>query len=209
MVELTGMFGEEIKLALEALHEGIDAGKKTVKATHDFESKLIAIDQLLMFVHEDYWQEDIGQLLIEISDKIKALREELEALEKGEIHIILEEEATKKKSAFWILKHRKKIEEEIKEEIEVSINIIKKLEATFVSIKALFVKSKHIFSVNIGKATINKIKIELEEGEEEVKHILEKLMQFILAYEHLFTHIREDVQLAIKLMESSKQVEDK
>ena len=44
------------------------------------------------------------------------LRDDLEKLRKGQIHFIVKEEATEKKGRKWILKHRKKVEEEIQDQ---------------------------------------------------------------------------------------------
>ena len=191
MVELTGELAEEAQEVLNDLHVGIDVGKHIVTATHDFETKLLATDMLFMHIDFNYSHyEDLNGFFVEVSETIVELRDELEALGKGEIHILLEEEATEKKSTKWALKHRKKIEEEIKEEIEVDINIIKKIQVALVKIRRFFEEAEHLFSIHIKTATVEKMKIELEEGEEEVKHILRTLLQFILVYEKIFTQAR-------------------
>lgn len=98
MVELTGELGEEAQEVLNDLHIGIDAGKKIATATHDFELKLLAIDNVIMHIQFNYMEhEDLNEFFMEISDELVELRDELEALKKGKIHVILEEEAAEKR----------------------------------------------------------------------------------------------------------------
>ena len=119
MVDLTGELAEEAQEVLNDLHIGIDAGKKIATAAHDFEIKLLAMDKLIMHIQFNYGEhEDLTAFFGEISDEIVQLREGLEVLEKGAIHVVLNEEAADKRGAFWTLRHRKKIEEEVKEEME-------------------------------------------------------------------------------------------
>ena len=187
MVDLTGELGEEAQEVLNDLHIGIDAGKKIANTTHDFEVKLLAIDMLIMHIQFNYMEhEDLNEFFMEISDEIVELRDELEALEKGEIHVILEEEAAEKKGTSWILKHRKKIEDEIKNEADIDKAILQKIYQAFSSLKEKFSQVDHLFSVDIEKATVKNVKLELEEAEEEVKHILERLMGFFVTYEKIF-----------------------
>ena len=192
MVDLTGELGEEAQEVLNDLHIGIDAGKKIANTTHDFETKLLAIDMLIMHINFNYMEhEDLNEFFMEISDEIVELRDELEALEKGEIHIVLEEEAAEKKGTSWILKHRKKVEDEIKEEADIDKAILQKIHQAFRSLKEKFSQVDHLFSVDIEKATVKNVKLELEEAEEEVKHILERLMGFFVTYEKIF---REELE---------------
>lgn len=187
MVKLIGEFGEEAQEALRDLHRGIDAGKSIVTAVHDFEIKLSAVDIVIGHIEFNYSHyEGLYAFFTELSDMIVELRDELEQLEKGEIHFVLEEEAAKKKSTQWILMHRKAIEEVIKEEKEVDKQIIRKIHRAFVKLRKLFIKSEHLFSLYIRKTEIKKFKLKLEEDEEQVKHILEQLMRFIFAYEKIF-----------------------
>ena len=51
MAELTGEMGTEAQEALMDLHTGIGAGKKIITATHDFETKLLAIDTVIGHIH--------------------------------------------------------------------------------------------------------------------------------------------------------------
>ena len=187
MVELTGELGEEAQKVLNDLHIGIDAGKKMVTATHDFEVKLLAIDMLIGHIQLNYMKhEDLTDFFMEISDEIVELRDELEALKKGEIHVILEEEAAGKKGTSWILKHRKRIDDELKEEVDIDNAILQKIHQAFRSLKEKFSQVDHLFSIDIKKATVKTIELDLEEAEKEVKHILERLMGFFITYEKIF-----------------------
>ncbi len=187
MVDLTGELGEEAKEVLNDLHFGIDAVKKIATATHDFVLKLLAIDMLIMHIKSNYAEhEDLHQFFMEISDELVELRDELEDLEKGEIHVVLDEEAAKKRGTSWILKHRKKVEDEIKEEVDIDKEILQKIHNVFMRLKEKFSQVDHLFSVDIEKATVKNVRLELEEAEEEVKHILERLMGFFVTYENIF-----------------------
>lgn len=187
MGKLTGELGEEAQEVLNDLHLGINAGKKIATTTHDFEVKLLAMDMLIMHIQFNYAEhEDLNEFFMEISDEIVKLREELEALEKGEIHVVLKEEAAEKEGVSWILKHRNKVEDEIKEEADIDKAILRRIYQVFRSLKAKFSQVEHLFTVDIGKAKVKEIKLELEEAEKEVKHILEKLMGFFVTYEKIF-----------------------
>ncbi|MBT3450507.1 hypothetical protein HN652_01075 [archaeon] len=187
MVELTGMMGEEAQEVLNDLHIGIDANKKIITKTHDFEIKLLAIDMLIMHIEFNYMEhEDLNEFFKEISDKIIELREELDILEKGEIHVILEQKSAEKMGTGWILKHRKKVEDEIKKETDIEKKILQKIHQTFKILKEKFSQVDHLFSVDIENATVKETRLELEEAEEEIKHILEKLMGFFVTYNKIF-----------------------
>ena len=188
MVELTGELAEEAQEVLKDLHIGIDAGKKIVLATHDFEVKLLAIDMLIMHIQFNYMEhEDLNEFFMEISDEIVELRDTLESLEKGEVHLVLEEEAAEKRGTSWVFKHRKKVEDEIKEETDILKVDLEILHQFFKRLKEKFSQVDHLFSVDIEKATLTEVKLELEEAEEEVKHILERLMGFFATYEKIFS----------------------
>lgn len=76
-------------------------------------------------------------------------------------------------------------------EAEVDQQIIAKIHAFFLKAQEIFIEAEHLFKVDIKKAKVTKIKLELEEKEQEMKHILEKLLQFIAAYEKIFRQASE------------------
>ena len=187
MVKLTGDFWEEAQEVLSDLHVGIDAGKKIAIATHDFETKLLAIDMLFMHIEFNYVEhEDLHQFFVEISEELVELRNELGVLEKGKIHVVLDEEAAKKIGTAWILKHRKKFKNEIKEEINIDKKILQKISLTFSSLKEKFSQVEHLFEIDVDKAIVKEVKLELKESENEVKHIIERLIGFFITYEKIF-----------------------
>ncbi|MBI2666547.1 hypothetical protein HYX13_02955 [Candidatus Woesearchaeota archaeon] len=185
MVTLTGELAEEAQQVLEDLHRGIDAGKKAVTATHDFETKLLAMDMLIMHLHFNYAEhEGLIEFFIQISECIVALRDELEALNLGEIHIIIQEEATEKKSPLWVFKHRKKVKKRIVQEQELEREMLQKVAAAWKKMYQKFQEAEELFVVDLKKIKVKEIYLELEEKHEEVKHILERLLGFFGAYQH-------------------------
>src|SRR3989344_1146307 len=190
MAELSGEMGAE---ALKDLHAGIEAGKKIVTATHDFETKLLAIDTVIGHIHFNYQEhEDIMDLFLRLSDEVVQLCGELDGLKKGEIHLVVLEEAAAKRGTVWILKHRKKLQQERMKEAEVDRQIIAKIHTFFLKVKEIFTEAEHPFKVDIKKAKITRIKLELEEKEQEMKHILEQLLRFVAAYERIFRQALKD-----------------
>ena len=186
MVELAGELAEEAQEVLNDLHLGIDVGKKIVSATHDFEIKLSAVDMLFMHIDFNYSDnDDLNDFFVDVSDTLVNLGEELEALKKGAIHLILEEEAAEKRGTSWVLKHRKKVGDEIKEEIEVDSKIIKKTHLAFIKLTRLFWDAEHLFSVNIKKATI-KAMIEVRVI---VIPVLNAPYKFLLVSPYLFNNL--------------------
>lgn len=187
MVELTGDFGPLIQELLEDLHSGIDAGKKTVHAVHDFDAKLQALNEALGLLGMDYMEfPEIHGLFTLIGGEVEDLSKQLEILGKKELHILLEEEAAEAKGKKWILKHRKLVEGEIKSEKELEAEIVRIIHKAFVQIRKEFTDMEHLFEVDISKAEVTSVKEELKEFEEEFRHVMEKLMQFFAFYEHFF-----------------------
>ena len=195
MAELTGEMGAEAQEALKDLHTGIEAGKKIVTATHDFETKLLAIDTVIGHIHFNYQEhEDIMDLFLRLSDEVVQLCGELVGMKKGEIHLVVLEEAAAKQGTAWVLKHRKKLQQERMKEAEVDRQIIAKIHAFFLDIQKIFTEAEHLFKVDIKKAKITRIKLELEEKEQEMKHILEQLLRFVAAYERIFRQALEGLK---------------
>lgn len=81
---------------------------------------------------------------------------------------------------------QKKIEDEVKEEADIDKAILQKIHLAFRKLKEKFSQVNHLFFVDIEKATVKNVKLELEEAEEEIKHILERLMGFFVTYEKIF-----------------------
>ncbi len=188
MVDLTGEFyAEEAQEVINDIHIGIEAGKKIVISTHDFETKLLATDMLFMHLQMEYSEYDeLHDFFVEVSEKLVELRDELEELRKGEIHFVISLEAAEKVGRKWSLHHLKKVKGSLKGVSDVSRDAIFRIDKTFEEIKILFNQSDHLFEVSIEEATVGSVKMELEEKEKEVRHILERLLRFILAYEKLF-----------------------
>lgn len=187
MIKLTGEYGEEAQEVLKDLHLGIDAGKNIITATHNFEIKLLAMDMLIMHINFKYEQhQDLTEFFMEISDELVRLREELSALEKGEIHVILEEKAAEKRGISWMLRHIKKVKKKIKEESDLDKAILQRVARVFQELTDKFSQVDHLFSVNLQKATVTEIKLELEEAEKELQHILEQLLGFFITYNKIF-----------------------
>ena len=195
MAELTGEMGAEAQEALKDLHTGIEAGKKIVTATHDFETKLLAIDTVIGHIHFNYQEhEDIMDLFLRLSDEVVQLCGELSGLKKGEIHLVVLEEAATKQGTAWVLKHRKKLQQERMKEAEVDRQVIAKIHTFFLKAQEIFTEAEHLFKVDIKKAKVTRIKLELEEKEQEMKHILEQFLQFVVAYERIFKQALEGLK---------------
>ena len=185
MVQLTGGFAEEAQGVLDTLHIGIDVGKRIVIASHDFTTKLSAVDMVFMHTQMEYQDYDeLHEFFVDVSDVLVELRDELDALRKGEIYFIVKLEAAEKRKN-WTLTHFKKIKKELHQVEDVDRKIFFVIHAALEKVRQLFQQAEHLFELDIKKATVD-VKVELEEGEEEVKHILERLIQFILAYEQIF-----------------------
>jgi len=195
MTKLTGEYGDIATEILEDLHIGIDIGRKTVHATHNFQIKLMAVDQIFMHIEADeYWRfEDLYAFLEEFHIIIVDLHDDLTKLEHGDIHIVRKEKSAEKKGIEWIIKHKKKVEKELEHEKDVEEKIIKKIHKALKDIKKIFLKADHLFLIHEEETTIKEIKIDLEEKEAEIKHLVEKLMQFLFMYEKFFKELLEEL----------------
>ena len=204
MIRLKGEFGEGTKEALRDLHLGIKVGKRIISATHSFEIKLSIIESSIMnhVNFDDQYSEAFIEFFEKITYDIINMRDELEEMEKGEVHIVLEEEAAEKLGTKWILKHINKVEDDIESEIELEKELIEKIHQFIVKIKNYFIEAEHLFSMNIEKSIIKKINIESEENEDEVKHILKNLLLFVLFYEKIFEQTLNDLEEAEKNLKS-------
>lgn len=193
-MKLTGEMAEEAEQSLENLRQGIDVDKKIITSAHDFEVKLASIEILINHLHLNYWDHDDRDFFLQIPDLITELWAEIQALEKGEMHILLEEEAAQKLGKKWVIKHRKKIGEEIKEETRVDKKIIQDLHQAFVDLKQHFAQAEHLFTADLNQGKVKKINAELGEKEKEFKHIIERLLQFIQAYEQIFREYLKELK---------------
>jgi len=171
-MKLTRDNSELIQNAMDILHKGIDVGKRTVEAEHQFEHKLLAFQNLLA-MQEDYPEEEATFSLFDVIEILEELGNELAALEKGEVHIVLEEEAVAKKGPRWVVKHRKKIENEVRKEKIVSKKIIKKIHLAFVKVKEI---------------------LDTESENEEVRQIMENLLAFFNTYEEIFKNVLTELK---------------
>ena len=166
----------------------IDHEKKIVKATHSFEDKIAAaevvIQHLLMMY--GYLDEDLMEFIESLEENIGNLHSTLEKDNKQTIHFLLELEAAKKSGKKWVVTHAKKVKNEIKKVEQINQKFLKELHSQLSILKNQFKTAKHIFEVEIEKAQVKSLKIKLEEGEEEVLDILDKLLKFFIVYEHFF-----------------------
>jgi len=165
----------------------IDHEKKIVKATHSFEDKIAALDLVIdQFAMNYDYNEDLNDFIEDIKIRIDKMLKSLRLLKNNTIHLLVNLEATQKSGKKWIIRNAKKVEEEIEEIEKVSKRLLQIISLYLKNIKRLFTKAKHIFEVEIEKAQVKSLKIKLEEGEEEVLDILDKLLKFFIVYEHFF-----------------------
>ncbi len=123
-----------------------------------------------MHVDLEYTDEapEFADPLREVQEELMLLYARLQEKEKHCLHIVLEEEAAQKKGKRWVLKHRKIVEGDIKEEIDLEKEIIVDIRKTFMGVKEKLDPTTHI------------------EDDEESKHILERLSSFVTFYEDIF-----------------------
>jgi len=179
MIKLTGELAEETQEILNDLHEGIDVGRKIITTTHSLENKLLGLD--LIFSHISFnYDQPVIDFFWEIQEEVEELVEFLKTEEKHGLHIIAQEQAAEKRGKKWILKHREIIEEEIKQEKEIDIAIVKKIHQTFLKIKE-FIDQKQIFAKHHNKAA-------------ELNHIIQKIFHFFSTYEHLFRRYLKELK---------------
>ena len=172
----------------KALERDIDIGKQVVASTHDFNDKLYTIERLLWAMKEQYskYDQNIGQFLQKAIDEIKSLKRIINTPYQGELHIVLEDKAALKKGEGWVLKYKRKIEKNNIQEIEADEALIYICKEHFERIKNLFIESEHLFSVDIEKAEVNEVKVQLGRAEKRFKEIMQKLLKLILTYESFF-----------------------
>ena len=68
----------------------------------------------------------------------------------------------------------------------------------FLKAQEIFTEAEHLFKIDIKKAKVARIKLELEEKEQEMKHILEQFLQFVVAYERIFKQALEGLKWKCK-----------
>ena len=165
----------------------IDVDKKIIHATHSFEDKVAAAEMVVnhMLMMYGFNDEDLMEFIESIEEFVGKLHKLLEDYEEETLHFVLLEEAAVSEGKNWIAKHAKKVEEELKDEKEAKREFLESLRIILASFKEKFSQVDHLFSVKIDEAKVDKIKLDMEGEEEELKDILDKLLKFIVVYEHL------------------------
>ncbi len=186
MIQLSGDLGWQAQEALDDLHLGIDAGRSVVTATHNFEQKLWGVDTLSAHSFDyDSSHEDLAAFFDGLFRELLSLREELDALEKGELHFVLEQEAAEKSGAPWLVRHRKIVNDEVKEEARIAKKLLQRVHHVFLELKAKFAEGEHMFAVDLEKAQVTQMKLQERHAEEEIKYFIERLLAFFVAYENI------------------------
>ncbi len=194
MVELTGEFSEEVQECFQNLKVGIHVGNRVITEAHNFEEKLISIE--IVMGHIEFEYQEVTEIYEFFSDIILALtnlREKLEELEKGELHIVRKEEKETEKGAKWVAKHIKKVEGQLDDEEELLEETLKEIRDVLKELRQRFIDCVHLFDVYEEK-TIKKVKAELEDKEEEIKHISQNLFDFISHYARVFQTLLDELK---------------
>jgi hypothetical protein len=184
-------FAIDFRTVIKDLAEDIDFEKKLIKNSHRFEDKLSAAEVVIdQFVIDNLEKSpDLMRVIRNIGNEIRKLLKTLKKWDHGEINIVLELEAAQKKGKEWILKHKKQVEGEIVEEKKLEKKVLRLVKQFFKDLRKEFEKSKHLFDVSLENARVAKFKAKIQADEEDFKLVIEGLLQFTMAYEHIFkTH---------------------
>lgn len=185
-MELTGEMAEEAMMVLEEIHSDIDFNKKIVTATHDFEMKIQALDLIFWHINEKEEYAPYHRLFDQVSVLITEISGYFDKIKVKEMNFLLEEEAAEKMEKVWITFHHRKIKKNLRKEKIFRKKIIKRVHQYLMRARKLFQQSRHPLSVNIDEGKIKELRANVRGMEEELKHILEKIFQFLITYEHLF-----------------------
>ena len=182
---------KEARRDLRSLQKGIDIGNKVVRTTHDFQEKLhdaqgVTYHLLARCSHN----QDVKELLEKIVREFTNLIEILQVERKGFLHIVTEEKA--------ILKFRKEtrydergqwLEKKLVEEKEADALILTICQEHFQRLKELFEGGEKLFSIDIEKTKIKKVKVDLGEEKKMFIKYMSGLLQYILIYEKILKEL--------------------
>lgn len=122
---------------LDALEQGLDIGRETVKGLHNFRNSLLATQSIVGHLMEGGHFEVID-FFLDLGELTNDLLVKLKVEEKGEIHLLAEGEAVRKKSSKWIVRHQMIVRGKIKKETEHELRIIRIIESHMKKMKKLF-----------------------------------------------------------------------
>lgn len=164
MVKLTGPLAEEAEEALQDLHRDIDVEKHIATATHNIVDKLISFDYVTAHIAEKHNPDSQAfEFFMDISDELVELREAIRDLEKGHLHVLLEEEAADKMNRKWRIGHLQTIKDYMHRAHEVDTELLHRVHQ--------FLRNMKVKCSEAG----------ILDGESE--HILENIMKFFATYE--------------------------
>lgn len=160
---------EDLIETLKALEKGIDIERKHVKELHDFRLGILAVQSITGHIFEEHPEH--AEFFIEFSGLTHDLLEDLEVVEYGEIHLLAQETAAKKRGSEWIVRHQVIIDDEIKEETNHDRRVIQLIHSFAEGIRELIDEYKDEF---------------LEETDIQMREVFERLERLFHFYLEIF-----------------------
>jgi hypothetical protein len=185
MVELTGEMAEEAQLCLEHLNQDISLGKHFIKELRDFENRLAAIETVVMHINFNYWEyDDLDEFITEVGQMAANLGKILEGMRKKEMLLVAEEKSLEKNG--FESKYASLLKKIFEEQNQMGKEVLQIIHQEINEIKQFIIKADHIFELHENQTQIKKLKVQLEAGDEQVHHVLEKLLKLFVTYEQVF-----------------------